>query len=132
MLRQLRYLAKIGSDTNFCASKKLRTAVYDAIFRAKTVKLQKTEKLLGCTIAFAREHIESLFLPGMVWGNKNLWQIDHYIPCSAFDLTDAWQQRLCNNWRNLRPLWSLENRIKWDTIPDDFEEKLNELMENVT
>lgn len=126
--RQNTYLLKSKTDQNFIARKRLRSCVDEAIKRvAAAKKIDRTEVLLGCTLKFARQHIESLFLPGMTWKNRKLWQIDHYIPCNAFDLTDARQQRLCNNWRNLRPLWTKDNRKKWFKLPIDYKVRLAEL-----
>lgn len=122
----------IGTDTGFAATVRLRNAIYCALKKRPNVRKQlKTESLLGCTIADARMHIESLFQPGMTWANGDLWHIDHYLPCSSFDLTDERQQKLCNNWRNLRPMWASENLSKKDKLPNDYAERLAELEKHV-
>ncbi len=74
-------------------------------------KTGTTMELLGCTIAELREHIESLWLPGMTWANHGIrgWHIDHIRPCSSFDLTDPKQQGLCFHWTNMQPLWGGDN-----------------------
>jgi hypothetical protein len=59
-------------------------------------------------------HIEAQFMPGMTWENRELWHVDHIIPCAAFDLTDPAQQRSCFHYGNLRPLWAKENQRKSD------------------
>jgi len=33
----------------------------------------------------------------------------HDKPCSLFDLTDPEQQKECNNYKNLQPLWAIHN-----------------------
>jgi hypothetical protein len=77
-------------------------------------KSQKTLDLLGCTLEFFKQYLESKFLPGMTWENYNLygWHIDHIKPCSLFDLTDPEQQKLCFHYTNLQPLWAKDNLSK--------------------
>lgn len=71
---------------------------------------------LGCDRAFFKRHIESQFTEGMTWENygrgRDKWVIDHIKPCCSFDLTKEEEQRVCFNWSNLRPLWTLDNISK--------------------
>jgi hypothetical protein len=79
---------------------------------------------LGCSIKQFKEYLESLFTEGMAWdkygyfytetdGQKKLgFHIDHIIPCSAFDLTNAKDFFLCFHWKNCQPLWGDENMGK--------------------
>lgn len=120
----------IKSNPHFAATVKLRRCVYDSIKRNRQQN-KTTEHLLGCSFAFARQHIESNFQPGMTWKNTKLWHIDHHIPCGAFDLTDGRQQRMCSNWRNLRPLWAADNLSKKGVLPADYQFCLAELERNV-
>lgn len=76
------------------------------------VKADKFWNLTGCTPQELVNHIASKFLPGMTWENRNLWHIDHIIPCAAFDLTDPEQQRKCFHYTNLQPLWGVDNQTK--------------------
>lgn len=84
-----------------------------AALKAKTRQLTALE-LIGCTLEELRSHLESRFLPGMCWNNHTLkgWHIDHVIPCSAFDLSKKEDQRRCFNYKNLRPLWWIDNLKK--------------------
>ena len=119
---------RIKTDPLFAITTRLRSLLHGAIKRRRGYsKTGRTEILMGCTFTFAQSHIESLFLPGMSWSNTKLWHIDHYIPCSSFNLGDEREQRLCNNWRNLRPIWASENLSKKDMIPVDYKERLAEL-----
>ncbi len=62
-------------------------------------------RLLGCTAKELRDHLERQFKPWMTWGNYgSSWHIDHILPCSTFDLTDARQQAICFHFTNLQPL----------------------------
>lgn len=70
-------------------------------------------KDLGCTIAELKIHLESQFTEGMTWGSHGntpkSWSIDHIRPFYEFDLRDPEQVKEACNWRNLRPMWLLEN-----------------------
>lgn len=115
------------TDIAYAISIRLRDCVANALRKRKYRKVGRTEFILGCTFAFARQHIESLFLKGMSWDNVGEWHIDHHIPKDAFDLRGERQQRLCNNWRNLRPLWAADNLSKRNKLPHDYAERLAEL-----
>jgi hypothetical protein len=80
-------------------------------------KSVNTEKLLMCSWEEARNHIKSKFKPGMSWDNHGLvWEIDHIIPCSFFNLEDPVELYMCCRWQNLQPLTIEENRKKFDNI----------------
>lgn len=87
--------------------------------------------VLGCSIDFPKQYLESKFQPGMTWenyGGKDGWQIDHIIPRNYFKLTDYNQLKICFNYRNLQPLWRVENSgIKNAKVPDDVEQIINEI-----
>lgn len=91
-----------------------------------------TLELLGCTIEHLKQHLESQFEPGMTWENYGTeWHIDHIIPCTYFDLTDPEQQRICFNCRNLQPMWGSENIKKSNKVPDDVEELVEFLKQEI-
>jgi hypothetical protein len=71
----------------------------------------KIGPLIGCSKPELVAHIEAQFQPGMSWENygRGGWEIDHIIPCGAFDLTEPAQQRACFHFTNLRPLWRIDN-----------------------
>lgn len=74
-------------------------------------KSRSTMELLGCAIEHLKNHLESLFQPGMAWDNYGFygWHIDHRKACSWFDLTDPEQQKQCFHYTNLQPLWAKDN-----------------------
>lgn len=84
-------------------------------------KCNKTSNLIGCTVEFLINYLESKFLSGMSWENygkgQGKWEIDHITPCSAFDLTKPEEQYKCFHWSNLQPLWGIDNWIKNDKLP---------------
>lgn len=87
-----------------------------AIRHRGTTKYGNTMELVGCDRETLIAHLESTFQPGMSWENRNMWDIDHIIPCDSFDLTIPEQQRQCFHYTNLQALWSFDNRSKGNRI----------------
>jgi hypothetical protein len=53
----------------------------------------------------------------MNWDNHGLiWEVDHIIPCSSFDLTIEDNIYKCFNYKNTQPLYKSLNRSKKDKI----------------
>jgi len=75
-------------------------------------KSDNTMNLIGCDIDFLKEYIESQFSEGMCWDNYGEWHIDHIIPCCSFDFSSQDEQKKCFNYKNLRPLWAIDNTLK--------------------
>ena len=54
----------------------------------------------------------------MNWKNYGTgWHIDHIRPCSSFNLRKKSEQYKCFNYKNLQPLWYLDNLIKGTKRP---------------
>ena len=107
----------------------LRCRLRKVLLQANSKKADRTFRLIGCSSRELAKHLESQFQPGMNWENygnpngdhTNCWHIDHIVPCSAFDLTDAAQQQTCFHYSNLQPLWGKENmaksnRLDWSPV----------------
>jgi len=84
-----------------------------AIFLNTAIKKYKNTKLFemrfGINLDGFKQHIESLFLPGMTWSNNgkgsNKWNLDHIIGCNNFDLSREEDRKKCWNYKNFQPLW---------------------------
>lgn len=82
-----------------------------------TARAGRTISLIGCTPEELKAHLEKQFLPGWTWADwGKVFEIDHIIPCSKFDMTDPAQQRACFHYTNLQPLEKMLNRQKWNKI----------------
>ena len=70
--------------------------------------------MIGCKIAELMDHFEKQFTKGMNWDvfKRGDIHIDHIVPQSNFDLSNANEWRKCWALSNLRPLWADENRSK--------------------
>jgi len=71
-----------------------------------------TKDLVGCSLEFLKQHLESQFKDGMTWDNYGIWHVDHIRPCESFDFRMAEEQKKCFFWTNLQPLWGPENISK--------------------
>lgn len=107
-----RWKERFASDAIFRVQNSLRSRIHDALKHNK--KVQKTHKLLGCSIQEFKEYISLKFQPGMIWENHGLagWHIDHIKPCSSFDLSKPEEQAKCFHYTNLQPLWAKDNLSK--------------------
>ena len=92
----------------------LRTRVRLALYRYKKGSKKGGSAIndLGCTIQEFLSHLESQFSFGMTWDNYGDWELDHIKPLSLFDLTDPVQFKEAANFKNLQPLWRVDNQKK--------------------
>jgi hypothetical protein len=68
---------------------------------------------LGCSIEYYKDYLSKKFKHDMTWDNRgSVWSIDHIIPLSAFDLTDAEQLKQACHYTNTQPLYITENNRK--------------------
>lgn len=103
---------KCKIDLNYRLSKNLRRRLSLALEgKDKSVSITK---LVGCSIEKLKQHIKSLWKPGMSWKNwgHRGWHLDHIKPCCQFDLSKSEEQRKCFHYINLQPLWAEENLSK--------------------
>jgi len=105
---------RYNTDIQFRLRSLLRNRFRSAIKRGS--KKTSVIKLLDCTIDELKIYLESLFSQGMSWENLGFgddkWNIDHIIPCVAFDLTNFEEQQKCFHYSNLQPLWQKDNFSK--------------------
>jgi len=78
-------------------------------------KKSKTFEILGCDYETFKKHIESQFIDGMSWENRNEWHVDHIIPVSS--AKDEGEMILLNHYLNLQPLWATDNLSKGSKLP---------------
>lgn len=109
---------RIARDPVYAMIKRLRVRLREAVKAAGSRKADTTLDMLGCTPRQLCEHLESLFLPGMTWENRDLWHIDHKRPVASFNMSDPNQQREYFHWTNLQPLWAEDNLKKSSLIID--------------
>lgn len=99
-----RYKKKYKNNLQYTLGLSLRNRIKNAI--KNNFKYGSTLELLGGPIDKIKKHLQSQFKPEMNWENYgDIWEIDHILPCSSFDLTDEEQQKICFHYSNLQPLF---------------------------
>lgn len=97
---------RLKIDPIFKLKETLRKRLYRLLIKNQTPKTYSASILLGCTIKECKQHLELQFKPEMKWDNHGkIWEIDHIIPCSSFDLTKEEEQKQCFHYTNLQPLF---------------------------
>jgi len=106
-------------DLIYKLKQNMRTRIWQVLKNKN--KSQSTIKLIGCSIEFLKSHLESNFTSAMSWNNygngwrgKQEWHVDHIRPCASFDLSDPEEQKQCFHYKNLQPLWAIDNLRKSD------------------
>ncbi len=86
---------------------RFRNIVKEYIINNKiNIKKLSILNLLNCSIIDYKHYLESQFKPEMNWGNYGkVWEIDHIVPCSKFDLTKLEEQQKCFHYKNTQPLF---------------------------
>ena len=97
----------IRSD-NYKIKKIVHSNILSSLRQSKNKKCNSTLILLGCSIDFFKQYLESKFTKGMTWENRGVhgWHLDHIKPCILFDLSNPEQQKLCFHYTNYQPLWA--------------------------
>lgn len=107
---------KCAEDINFRIKRNLSRRIHIAI---KTNKLNtKSLSLIQCDMDFLSSWLEFQFTPYINFSNYGTyWHIDHYIPCSSYNLENNVDQLECFHWSNLQPLEASSNLRKSNKIP---------------
>lgn len=113
------YRKRCRENPRYKLRKNLACRMGYAIKLGLAKKVSETVSLLGCTTQFLVGYLEAKFKPGMTWKNHGaVWEVDHIIPCAAYDLRYESHQRSCFHYTNLQPLFVYENRRKRDSLPE--------------
>ncbi len=114
-------------DIHYRIKRNISQRIRIALFKGKGAKSKRTFELIGCSIPQLKEFLQAKFLPGMTWENYgSIWEIDHIIPCSNFDLKISEEQEKCFNHANLQPLWVWVNRSKGTKKLEDVDQEIAE------
>lgn len=112
---------KYKNDIQYRLKCRLRGRISGLMGKVKMGSITKQLiNFIGCSLENLKIHIESQFIEGMSWDNygikENQWSIDHIIPCSKFDHTSIEEIKKCHNYKNLRPMWHIDNMKKSDKL----------------
>ena len=115
--RSKKHYQKYKSNELYILKRRLRDGIRRCFKYTSIVKNRKSEKILGCSIEFFKEYLESKFIDGMAWNNHGFygWHLDHIMPISTAK-TEGDIIRLCH-YTNFQPLWCMDNLKKSNKIP---------------
>lgn len=84
----------------------------NALKRVGSSKSERSLEFLGCSVEKFKIYIESHFAENMKHSNYPRWEYDHHYPVASFDMTNPVHQKACFHYKNYRPLWAQDNRMK--------------------
>lgn len=100
------YNKRYAKDDKFKIERNERTRLQHLV-----QKITCTEDYIGRKCENEMRWIEFNFDDDMNWENHGiLWDVDHVIPVSKWDLLDEEQVKLCFDWKNVSPLECEKNR----------------------
>jgi len=80
-------------------------------------KSQTTKQLIGVDFEIFTKWVEFQLEEGMTMQNYGpVWQLDHVLPISSFNLLDEEELFQAMNWVNIRPLTPIKNMQKYNKI----------------
>jgi len=110
------YVDRYKNNIEFSLTIKIRSRIHTAIRNShkNANKKNRTIELLGCSYTELKIYIEKMFTDGMSWDlvMNGKVHLDHIKPCKLFDLTKEEEQKKCFNYKNLQPLWAIDNLKK--------------------
>jgi len=105
---------RLENDDLYKLKKNCRCRISQALVTKGIIRRKKYIELIGCSYPFLRDYLQARFELGMTWDNYGEWHIDHIIPLASAG-TEQKVYKLFH-YKNLQPLWALENRMKSDKI----------------
>jgi hypothetical protein len=108
-----KYNKRCREDQCFNIRRMLRKRLLNCI-----KKIKSTEDYTGTKFENVAKWLEYNFTDEMTWENHGtVWDIDHVVPISKWDLNNCEHVDMCFNWKNLSPLECPKNRhVKRDKI----------------
>ena len=105
------------SDINFKLICNIRVRTNKAFKFQNVRKTNKTFDLLGCSHSFFKSWtIHQLYGDMSLDKYGFVWQIDHCLAITSFNLLVVKKMKKCFNWINLRPVYCSENNSKGGKI----------------
>jgi len=100
---------KRNNDPLYKLKSTISSLIYKSLKYKSFEKKDKTIDILGCSIEFFKNYLESKFTDDMNWKNHGkVWDIDHIIPISSAKNEEEILK--LNHYTNLQPLDSYINR----------------------
>lgn len=98
------------TDILYAMKERIRNRMRSAHKSKNFYKNQSFIEYIGCDKETLLNYLESKFVDGMNWENRNLWEIDHIVPLSSAKTIKGMIQLA--HYTNLQPLWTKDNKRK--------------------
>ena len=105
-------------------ARSIRNRIRSIIIGSGGEKSDSSFGLVGCSRDELMTHLQNQFTRGMAFNNYGKWHVDHIVPCCKFDQSNPEDQKRCNHFTNLRPLWAWDNISKGGNILPNCQPKL--------
>jgi hypothetical protein len=118
ILQRERYKVK-PRTVNHIISKLRRNVAKYLYIEKDDSKTKEAKELLGIDIHLFQDWIKyNCDLDNLNYNEKNIWHIDHIIPCKQFNITEENidDSKACFHWTNMMPLIARVNISKQDKI----------------
>ena len=109
----------------YVINRRIRDGITYSLGLINTNKKYKCEYYIGCSIKHLKKHIESQFVSGMNWKNRDEWHIDHITPIDYF------VKNICNNYK-IQPFKVQDNNYLLNYSWPGNVRELRNLIERVT
>lgn len=106
------YMQERRKSPEFKMKMAMRSMVRRLFDKTKANKNSRTEELVGYSHYELKSHIESLFIEGMSWDNRNEWHVDHIKSIHQHLIEGVTCPKIINALSNLQPLWAVDNLSK--------------------
>lgn len=134
-LAKIWYQEQMKNNLEFRVKKNLRTRLGSLVRQYRIKKVVSAVESLSIDVVEFMRHIESLWKDGMNWDNygrgENTWNFDHRIPLSYFNLEDVVSAKMANHYINIEPMWSLDNFKKNDSLPENYQDILEQIRKSL-
>lgn len=113
------YDRKHRENPSFRIKTNLRCRLREILRKQGAVKSNRTVNLIGCSIEYLMQYLQSLFYHNKVGLPMTLEllstpqiELDHIIPLWKFNLTNSEEQKRAFHYTNMRPMWAKDHNIK--------------------
>jgi hypothetical protein len=101
---------------------------FKQIYQSACARIRKTIKkynldikfsyddMLGCNREEFKNYIINNLNDNMKIDNFGEWEMDHVIPISSFNFEIIEEIKTCFNYKNIKPMWKIENKQKYNKI----------------
>jgi len=106
------YYNKINNNKINQIFNNITKTTYKTLLKQNVNKIYTYLQLLGCNLLEFEVYLLEKLKDGMTFDNYGKWEIDHIKPISLFNLNNENELFECCNYKNLQPLWKIDNILK--------------------